>query len=119
MPRLIMLFGALIAIAVVLGRFIESGGLNRGNTYRPRGRGWAGKSNGDADGSTFIVSRAELAGVRDSFSAEPIDSARAIMRCPGCQAFYHADSVATLSRENRGKCVNCSSTAFDPVQVVG
>ncbi len=118
MPRLIMLVGVVIAIGVVLRQIIENGGAGRGNTYRPHKRGWGGPA-ANPDKATFLASRAELAGVRDSFSAEPINPERAILRCPGCQAFYHADSIATLARENHGRCMNCASTQFDPVQITG
>ena len=97
----------------MLLRSLSSSG-NR-NTFRPRKR-WA-KDRVD-DTTTFIVSRAELTGIRDSFSAEPIDPERALMRCPNCQAIYHADSVKTLERENGGRCIGCPSRVFDPVQVV-
>lgn len=112
LPRVILLFAV-----VTLGGILLRGLTNAGNpnTYRPRKRWSKNTVNGAA---TFLVPRAELYGVRDSFSAEPIDPDRALMRCPACQAVYHADSVRTLERENAGQCIGCHSNVFDNVQVI-
>lgn len=112
LPRVIILF-AVVAVGSMLLRNLTTQG-NR-NTYRPRKR-W-GRDTVD-DTATFLMPRKQLAGIRDSFSAEPIDPDRALMRCPACQAVYHADSIKTLERENKGQCIGCSNTVFDHVQVV-
>ena len=108
----------LVAVAVVGGmlvRSLQQGGTDRSNTYRPRKK-WGSTNPGDS--TTFIIPRDELAGIRDSFSAEPIDPERALKRCPKCQAVYHADSIKTLERENQGQCIGCQSNVFDDVQVL-
>ncbi len=108
----------LVAVAVVGGmlvRSLQQGGTDRNKTYRPRKK-W-GTPN-PTDSTTFIIARTELAGIRDSFSAEPIDPDRALKRCPKCQAVYHADSIKTLERENRGQCIGCQGQVFDDVQVL-
>ena len=112
LPR-VLLIVALAMLAGMLLRNLTATG-NR-DTFRPRKRYRPGNA---TDATTFIISRAELSGLRDSFSAEPIDPDRALKRCPECQAVYHADSVVTLQRENRGKCISCNSRIFDDVQVV-
>lgn len=121
MPRLLLIIGLVFLVGAVVRRLLDSGIFGPSNTYRPRQRpfGDAFGRNKDqqGDSATFLVSRAELTGLRDSFTAETIDPDRALMRCPSCQAYYHADSIKVLERENDGKCVTCSGTSFDPVQV--
>lgn len=116
MPRLLMILGLVILAGVVLRRLSDSGLFGQRTTYRPHQQPFGGRK-ADTGQATFLVSRAELTGLRDSFSSEPIDPDRALMRCPGCQAFYHADSAKVLERENQGQCVGCQNTKFDPVQV--
>ena len=111
LPRVVLIFAIAALAGLALRNLVGSG--NR-DTFRPRKRY---RANTTGDATTFIISRAELTGIRDSFSAEPIDPDRALMRCPACQAVYHADSVITLERENNGKCMNCSGRVFDNVQV--
>lgn len=112
LPRVIILF-AIVTLGGMLLRHLNST-TNR-NTYRPRKR-WSRGNVSDA--ATFLMPRTQLAGLRDSFSTEPIDPDRALMRCPACQSVYHADSVKTLERENNGRCISCNGTVFDHVQVV-
>ena len=117
MPRLILIIGIVLVAGMLLRQFMESGFFGQRNTYRPRQRPFGGSKNASGGTATFLVSRAELTGLRDSFSAEPIDPNRDLMRCPGCQSYYHVESVRTLERENEGRCVTCRHTTFDPVQV--
>jgi len=117
MPRLLLIIGLVFLIGAVLRRLMDSGIFGPSNTYRPRQRPFGGNKNRATGSATFLVSRAELTGLRDSFTAETIDPDRALMRCPSCQAYYHADSIKVLESENDGKCVTCSGTSFDPVQV--
>lgn len=120
MPRVILILGIVLLGGMVLRKLLDAGVFGTRNTYRPRQRPFgAGSAASREPPATFLVSRAELAGLRDSFSAEPIDPDRALMRCPGCQSFYHADSIKVLERENNGRCVTCQATRFDPVQVTG
>ncbi|MEZ5650329.1 MAG: hypothetical protein R3E87_07235 [Burkholderiaceae bacterium] len=113
MPRLLLLFGLLLAGALLLRQLIEANTRER-QTYRPR-RSRAQHAPG---GAMFIARRADLAGLRDAFSAEPIDPGRALVRCARCQSVYHADSLVTLRRENGGRCATCRASAFDEVEVV-
>ncbi|MEZ5739444.1 MAG: hypothetical protein R3E68_08300 [Burkholderiaceae bacterium] len=113
MPRLLLFLAIAVIGGLLLRSFSNSTSRHR-DTYRPRRRAQAGKG---GDGATFLSPRADLAGLRDAFSAEPIDPDRALLRCPSCQAMYHADSVVTLRRENAGRCASCAGTRFDPVQV--
>ena len=93
MARLLMIIGVFIVGGMLLRRLLDSGIFGPRTTYRPRQRPFGGAKPTNADAATFLVSRAELTGLRDSFSAEPIDPSRDLMRCPGCQSFYHLDSV--------------------------
>lgn len=117
MPRLILIVGIVFLGGMLLRKLRDSGWFGSQTTYRPHQRPFGSGPASKSGSATFLVSRAELAGIRDSFSAEPIDPGRALMRCPGCQSFYHADSVKVLERENSGQCVTCQATHFDPVQV--
>ncbi len=117
MPRLILIIGIFLVGAMLLRRLMDSDFFGQRDTYRPRQRPFGGSKNASADSATFLISRAELTGLRDSFSAEPIDPNRELMRCPGCQSYYHVESVQILERENQGRCVTCQQTKFDPVQV--
>lgn len=114
MARLVMIIGFVVLAGMLLRAFMDQ--TRNRDTFRPRK---AGTRAGNLQPTTFLMPRAELAGVRDGFSAEPIDPDRALMRCPACQSVYHADSVKTLERENDGQCVSCKGRVFDPVQVVG
>ncbi|MGH1359186.1 MAG: hypothetical protein ACRBC3_10520 [Burkholderiaceae bacterium] len=117
MPRLILIVGIVLLGGMLLRKLRDSGLFGSQNTFRPRQRPFRSGPASDTGPATFLVSRAELTGIRDSFSAEPIDPDRALMRCPGCQSYYHADSIKVLERENGGQCVTCQATHFDAVQV--
>ena len=114
MPRLLIILGLLVVGGLLLRQLLDAGTRAR-QTYRPR-RTAKGPQGGG--GETFMTRRADLAGLRDAFSAEPIDPERALVRCAQCPAFYHADSMVTLRRENAGRCASCQSTAFDVVEVL-
>lgn len=114
MPRLLILLGLLLVAGMLLRQLFDAGARAR-QTYRPRR---SGAAKGGAGGETFIARRTDMAGLRDAFSAEPIDPDRALVRCAQCQSYYHADSLVTLRRENGGRCASCGSTAFDSVEVV-
>ncbi|MEZ5659562.1 MAG: hypothetical protein R3E83_13845 [Burkholderiaceae bacterium] len=113
MPRLLVLLAVLMVGVWFVRQVFGAAGADR-QTYRPRKQG-ARRAHG---GAVFMARRADLAGLRDAFSAEPIDPARALVRCAQCQSFYHADSLVTLRRENGGRCASCRATAFDDVDVI-
>lgn len=116
MPHLVVLL-LLVAVAVVAQRVIAGAMRSRSDqTFRPRGRGWK-MPEPEQPGTTVLMSREQLAGLRDPFTAEPIDPRARLMRCCGCQSVYHEPSLAVLQRENRGRCVTCDGRAFEPVLV--
>jgi hypothetical protein len=116
MPQLVVLI-LLVAAAAVATRVIAGAMRSRSDqTFRPRGRGWKMPESGQP-GTTVLMSREQLAGLRDPFSAAPIDPRARLMRCCGCQSVYHEPSLTVLQRENRGRCVSCDGRAFEPVLV--
>jgi hypothetical protein len=91
-------------------------------TYRPRknpgGRsGVPGWSHADDEGSDRTVLRSELDGVRDAYSSAALDASKPLLRCAGCQAFYHRASADALGVHNHGRCVLCGSTDLRAVRV--
>ncbi len=45
----------------------------------------------------------------DGLTGGPIAEGVSVTQCPTCQACYAPESVAVLRRENRGRCLACSS----------
>lgn len=123
MARLLPL---LLFLAMVVTLVLNLRGLGQprrsGHTYRPRPKWWDvfGAGGGEPrgrPGTVHIVSRRELAGVRDAYSSAAIDPAKPIVRCGGCQAFYHATSVDALRQDNAGRCAVCGSTDLGAVRL--
>lgn len=85
-------------------------------SYRPRARARSHRPAG-AGGTTVLRAR-ELEGLRDAYSGEPLDPARALVRCEACAAVYHADNAAVLARDNGGRCAACGGLDFAAVRVV-
>ncbi len=116
----------LLLLAVVAAALVQAAQRgaepSRKGTFRPRARtgaaGRAGQGAADVDvDSVQVLSRRELAGLRDAYSSAPIDPSQALRCCCGCQALYHASSVLALAAENAGRCTVCSGTAFAPVRL--
>ncbi len=123
MARLLPL---LLFLAMVVTLVLKVRGFGQppraGNTYRPRPKWWGpfgagGDRPGGRPGTVHIVSRRELAGVRDAYSSAAIDPVKPVVRCGGCQAFYHAASLDALQRDNDGRCAVCGGTDFGPVRL--
>lgn len=123
MPRLIAFF-LLFGLAFWVAILATGTGTSRPRdprTYRPRGR-WGGDRDGASSasrGTMHVVKRSELDGLRDAYSSAPIDAAKPLLRCGGCQALYHVESVAALDRENHGRCTVCGGSDLAAVHVVG
>jgi hypothetical protein len=116
------LFPILLFIAMAIGFIIVFSRLGRGprGTYRPRARWRFGQ--GEAPpagrpGTVHIVPRTQLADLRDAYSSAPIDADRPLARCGACLAFYHAESVQALRKDNHARCAVCGSTDLGPVRV--
>jgi hypothetical protein len=87
--------------------------------YRPRTRTRSGFSAGKRHGkASHTLRRADLVGLRDAYSGEPLDPDRPLVRCTGCGVLYHAESAAVLARENGGRCAACGRTDFRAVMLV-
>jgi hypothetical protein len=108
--------------------------------YRPRGRfgaGWNpfgdgglfGSGLGSGFGSAFgpdrappidaraILTRAQLAQVRDALSGASLDPDRENFRCARCQSYYSVESVRALASENGARCLSCHSIHRVPIEV--
>jgi hypothetical protein len=112
----------LIFIALAIGFAMLFSNLGRGprGTHRPRPRWRFGTGHAPPParpGTVHIVPRAQLEGLRDAYSSEPLDPGRPLARCGGCQALYHAESVQALRRENHGRCAVCGGTDLGPVRI--
>lgn len=121
MARLIALVVFIVAVGAILNALFGGGQARRG-TYRPR-QSWEDlfglrRSKAGEAGLAHVVKRGELAGLRDAFSSAPLDPARPLYRCAGCQSFYHHESVEVLGRENHHRCTVCNGTDIGPVNVV-
>lgn len=116
LPLLVLL--ALVVAALLKASAQRAQGQPHGGTYRPRAKApWAGQQDIDTD-TPRVMSRTELAGLRDAYSSANIDAQQRLHCCCSCQAVYHASSVAALNAENAGRCAVCSGTAFADVRLV-
>jgi hypothetical protein len=107
-----------VGIAFLLAVTRATRGPRSRYTYRPRGKWGADSRQGTAGpGTVHVVHRREIAGLRDAYSSAPLDPDAPLARCGGCQAFYQAPSVASLQRENQGRCVVCGSGDLGPVRL--
>lgn len=120
LPLLLLAVGSLL---VAIAREYATRSRND-RVYRPRRDLW-GFSNGftggpaqPEPGTTWIVNRSELEGLRDAYSSAAVDPERALWRCGGCQAYYHEASVEVLKAQNSGCCALCGSPDLGPVRVV-
>lgn len=125
MARLIPLLLLLVALLIVVLARQQTSQPRSDRTYRPRAaprrRGGASSSAAathPARSSNWLVSRAELEGVRDAYSSAAVDPAAPLYCCAGCQAYYHQDSVDALVASNRGHCALCGSGDLRSVRVV-
>jgi len=120
MARLLpLLIFVIVAIFLALQRPRPQSGPRDPRAYRPRRRfrDWLG---GEArrDGPA-ILRRAELEGIRDAYSGEPIDPGRPLVRCATCRVLYHAESARVLARENHGRCAACGGSNYQAVTLLG
>jgi hypothetical protein len=118
---LLLLFVALLIVAFARQRSRP----RSDRTYRPHATPWRGggtSSTGSAahpaGGSNWVVSHAELEGVRDAYSSAALDASTPLYCCAGCQAYYHQGSVDALVAHNHGRCALCGSDDLRAVRVV-
>lgn len=119
MTRLLpLLLFVVVAIFLALQRPQSRSGPRDPRAYRPRRRfrDWLG---GEARrDEPAILRRAELEGIRDAYSGEPIDPARPLVRCSTCRVLYHAESARVLARENAGRCAACGGSRYQAVTLL-
>jgi hypothetical protein len=119
LPRLL----GLVTLVVVLMTLIRALSQNFGrprhpDAHRPRPNARS-DSHAAADAvATHLVSRTELAGIRDAFSSAPLDATRPMYRCEGCSSFYQDVSRDAILRENAGHCVVCQGTRLGSVVLI-
>jgi hypothetical protein len=118
MGRFLPLLLFLVVVACLLLYRPRSGSRDP-RAYRPRRRfgDWLG-GGGPRDGPA-VLRRADLEGLRDAYSGEPIDPARPLVRCSACRVLYHAESARVLSHENQGRCAACGGTRYQAVTLLG
>jgi hypothetical protein len=121
--RLLPLIIALLGLLIVVIVREQASRSRRDDVYRPRGGfrgpfGAGGRPAAPESGTNWVVARADLEGLRDAYSSAAVDPSASLTRCGGCQAVYHASSLAALRAENGGRCVLCGSRDIRPVQVV-
>jgi hypothetical protein len=119
---MVRLLPLLVFIGLAVAFAMAFTGTRRGpdGTHRPRPKWRFGSTDAPPRaraGTVHIVERTQLAGLRDAYSSEPVDAARALARCGGCQALYHMESVHALRRDNHGRCAVCGSTDLGPVRI--
>lgn len=116
LPLLIFLA---LAVFLALQRPGSPPGPRDPRAYRPRRRfrDWLG--GGARRGERAVLRRADLAGIRDAYSGEPVDPARPLVRCATCRVLYHAESARVLARENQGRCAACGGRSYQSVTVLG
>ena len=116
LPLLIFL---VVGVFLALQRPPSRSGPRDPRAYRPhrRFRDWLG---GEARrDEPAVLRRAELQGIRDAYSGEPIDPARPLVRCSACRVLYHAESARVLARDNAGRCAACGGSSYHAVTVLG
>ncbi len=47
---------------------------------------------------------------RDAFTGEDLNPERMIYQCQSCRAWYHGDTLKSLSRDHHGRCVMCGES---------
>ena len=119
MARLLpLLLFLLVGVVLMVTRQAAPGAARDARTFRPRGRGRARARSAAGDDGVVTLRRRDLVGLRDAYSAEPLDPARPLVRCSGCQSLYHAQSASVLARENGGRCAACGATGFAAVRIL-
>ena len=116
---LLLLAGVGIFLAIAAQR---NSGTRDSRAYRPRRSygSWFDRSTDKRRGTEpFVVTVAELEGLRDGYSGAELDHTRPLVRCSQCLAFYQADSAEVLIRENAGRCAGCGGKDFRAVTVTG
>lgn len=122
MARLLPLLLALLVVLIVVVSRQQAMRPRSDRTYRPRAGsrgpgGMSGRASHGDSGTSWLVSRSELAGVRDAYSSAALDPQAPLYRCGGCLAFYHQSSLDALGSNNGGRCVLCASNDLRPVGV--
>jgi hypothetical protein len=115
LPLLLFL---VVAACLLLYRPGPGSGPRDPRAYRPRRRFRDRFGVGAPPGEPAVVSRAELEGLRDAYSGEPIDPTRPLVRCSGCRVLYHAESARVLARENAGRCAACGGMSYQAVALL-
>jgi hypothetical protein len=119
---LLLALGAALIVAIARQRTSRP---RTDHTYRPRANPWGwegsssvGRTGATESGANWVVSRAEVEGVRDAYSSAALDPSKPLYRCGGCQAYYHRPSLDALEAENRGRCALCGSGDLRAVRVL-
>lgn len=86
-------------------------------TYRPKARWRPADAARARQGAVQVMTRGELAGLRDAYSSAPINPDGDLLSCARCHAMYHRASMDELKHDNAGRCVVCSGTEFGPVRL--
>jgi hypothetical protein len=110
------MFAAFAIFMMVMGQRRDAPSRD-GRTWRPRARSRARQREDAKYEGPITVSVGDIAGLRDAYSGTTLDASRPLVQCANCLAFYQADSVTALVRENSGRCASCGSTAFRAVAI--
>jgi hypothetical protein len=97
-----------------------------GGAGQPFGRGFGAAGTGSAEPdeappmtARAVLTRAQLAEVRDALSGAGLDADAENFRCARCQSYYSVASVRALANENGARCISCRSIHRIPVEVSG
>ena len=91
---------------------------NGQSTYKPRGGGSAQADHASgANGAAFVMTRQQLAGLRDAMTSAAINVDESLACCGKCLCVYHMSSVRALQESHAGACVGCGSKDLSPVHV--
>jgi hypothetical protein len=112
----ILIFAGFAIFMMIMGQRRDAPSRDR-RTWRPRARSRTRRGEDAKYDGPITVSPGDIAGLRDAYSGSTLDSARPLVQCVNCLAFYHSDSVTALVRENSGRCASCGSTAFRAVAI--
>lgn len=121
MARLLPLLLLLAAVLMVLVVRRQASRPRSEQTYRPRAGSrpsWGGDSRRGTGRENWVVSAAELKGLRDAYSSAKIDPTQPLYRCGSCLAYYHEPSLDALREQNHGRCALCGSDDLGAVRVL-
>ena len=118
MARLLPLLLALAALLLFVIVRQKAARPRTDRTYRPRPAARPAAGASGEDDTQWVARRADIEGLRDAYSSAALDPNEALVRCGGCQAYYHASSLDALKRQNRGGCALCGSHDLRPVHVL-